>query len=111
MPGETKSKRLLPLAVQAIVMAPPIETAKLYPPVPENKEWEKHPDRVNIEEEMCYFHIRPDKGLGRKNDPPLAARIPIPPQLHELRLLFPVMFNMNGNKTYNGLYMNIMKDF
>jgi hypothetical protein len=60
---------------------------------------------------MHYLHIHPDKGLGRKNDPSLAAHIPILPQLHELLLLFPVMFNMNSNNTYNGLYMNLIEDF
>jgi hypothetical protein len=49
--------------------------------------------------------------LGRKNDPSLAAGIPIPPWPHELRLLFPVMFNMNGNSIYNGLDMNLLKIF
>jgi hypothetical protein len=49
--------------------------------------------------------------LGRKNDTSLAARIPIPPQPHELQLLFPVMFNMNSNNIYNGLAMNLIKDF
>jgi hypothetical protein len=27
---------------------------------------------------MCYLHIRPNKDLGRKNGPSLAAHIPIP---------------------------------
>jgi hypothetical protein len=26
-------------------------------------------------------------------------------------MLFPVMFNMNGHNTYNGLDMNLIKDF
>jgi hypothetical protein len=65
-------------------MAPPRETADLYPPLPEDKEWEEHSDRVNIEEEMRYLHISPNKGWERKNDPSLAARIPIPPRPHEL---------------------------
>jgi hypothetical protein len=60
---------------------------------------------------MHDLHICPDKGLGKKNDPSLAARIPIPPQPHELRLLFPVKLNMNNNNTYNGLDMNPIKDF
>jgi hypothetical protein len=49
--------------------------------------------------------------LERKNDPPLVACIPIPPRPHQLWLLFPVMFNMNGSNTYNGLDMNLIKDF
>jgi hypothetical protein len=110
VPEEPKSKPP-PLALLVIVTAPLIETADLYPPLPENKEWEEHPNRVNIEEEMRYLHIHPDKDFGRKNDPPLAARIPIPPQPHELHLLFPVMFNANGNNIYQGLDMNLIKDF
>jgi hypothetical protein len=106
VPEETESKPPL-LAALAIATAPPRETADLWPPLPEDEKWKEHPYRVNIEEEMCYLHIRPDMGLGRKNDPPLAACIPIPPRPHELLLLFPVMFNMNGNNTYNGLVMNL----
>jgi hypothetical protein len=49
--------------------------------------------------------------LGRKNDPSLAVHIPILSWLHKLQLLFPVMFNMNSNNTYNGLDMNLIKDF
>jgi hypothetical protein len=49
--------------------------------------------------------------LERKNDPPLATRIPVTPRLPELWPLFPVMFNMNSNNTYNGLDMNLIKDF
>jgi hypothetical protein len=98
VPDETKNKLLL-LAVSAIAMALPRETADLYSPLPEDEDWDKYPKMGNIEEEMHYLHICPDKGLGRKNDPPLAARIPIPPQLHELRLLFPVIFNVNSNNT------------
>jgi hypothetical protein len=60
---------------------------------------------------MRYLHIHPDKSLGRKNDPSLVTHIPIPPWLHELQLLLLVMFNMNGNNTYNGLDMNLIKDF
>jgi hypothetical protein len=60
---------------------------------------------------MRHLHICPDMGLGRMNDPPLAAHSPIPPRPHELQLLFPVMFSMNGNNTYNGLDMNLIKDF
>jgi hypothetical protein len=59
---------------------------------------------------MHYLHICPDKGLGRKSDHSLAAHIPIPPWPHELQLLFPVMFNMNGNNTSYGLDMNLIKD-
>jgi hypothetical protein len=77
----------------------------------EEKDWDKYPEMGNIKEEMYCLHILPNKGLGRKNDPPLAACIPIPSQPHELRLLFPVMLNMNGNNTYNGLDMNLIKDF
>jgi hypothetical protein len=80
-------------------MTPTRETADLYSPLPEDKDWDEYPERGNIEEEMLYLHIHPDKGLGRKNDPPLAAHIPFPPQPHELRVLFPVMFNKNGNNT------------
>jgi hypothetical protein len=93
---ETDSKLPL-LAVLTIAKVPLRETADLYPPPPENEDWDKYPEMGNIEEEMHYLHIHPDKGLERKNDPPLAAHIPIPPWLHELQLLFPVMFNMNGN--------------
>jgi hypothetical protein len=60
---------------------------------------------------MPYLHIRPDKGLGRKNGSSLVALIPIPLWLHELQLLFLVIFDMNGNNTYNGLDMNLIKDF
>jgi hypothetical protein len=60
---------------------------------------------------MPYLHIRPGNGLGRKNDPSLVACIPIPLCLYELQLLFLVMFNMNGNNTYNGLDMNLIRDF
>jgi hypothetical protein len=65
----------------------------------------------SIEEEMSYLHICPNKGLAKKNDPPIPAHIPIPPWPHELLLLFSVMCNMNGNNTYNGLDMNLIKDF
>jgi hypothetical protein len=85
------------------------ETADFYSPVSMDEEWEEHPDRVNIEEDINYLLICPKKGIGRKNDPPLAAHIPIPPWPHELWLLFPVMFNMNDNNSYNGLDMNIIK--
>jgi hypothetical protein len=33
------------------------------------------------------------------------------PWPQELRLLFPVIFNMNSNNTYNGLDVNLIKDF
>jgi hypothetical protein len=59
-------------------MAPLRETADLYPPLPEDEDWNTYPKMGNIEKEMHYLHICPDKGLGRKNDPSLAARIPIP---------------------------------
>jgi hypothetical protein len=72
------------LAAPAIALAPPREIDDLYLPLPENEDWDKYPEMGNIEEEMHYLHIHPDKGLERKNDPPLAARIPIPPQPHEL---------------------------
>jgi hypothetical protein len=108
VPEETESKPP-PLAALAIAMAPLRETADLYPPSPEDEDWDKYPKMGNIEEEMHYLHICPDRGLERKNDPPLAALIPIPPRPHELQLLFPFMFNMNGNNTYNGLDMNLIK--
>jgi hypothetical protein len=73
---ETKSKLLL--AAPAIATAPPRETADCFPPPPEEKDWNEHPERGNIEEEMRYLHIHPDKVLGRKNDPTLAAHIPKP---------------------------------
>jgi hypothetical protein len=79
---ETESKLPL-LVVPAIAMAPLSETADLYSPLPEGKEWEEHPEMGNIEEEMHYLHIRPNKGLGRKNDPSFVARISMPPQPHE----------------------------
>jgi hypothetical protein len=107
---ETENKPLS-LVAPAIAMAPPRETDDLCPPPPEDKDWNEHPERRNIKEEMSNLHMRPDKSLGRKNDTSLAARIPIPPWPHELRLLFPIMFNMNGNNTYNGLDMNLIKDF
>jgi hypothetical protein len=107
---ETESKLLL-LAVLATAKTSPRETADFYSPLPENEDWDEHPERGNIKEEIHYLHICPKKGLERKNDPPIAACIPIPPWPHELRLLFPVMFNMNSNNTYNGLDMNFIKDF
>jgi hypothetical protein len=78
MPEEMESKPLL-IAALAIATAPWRETDDLYPPPPEGKNWNEHSERGNIEEEMHYLHIHPNKGLGRKNDPPLAACIPIPP--------------------------------
>jgi hypothetical protein len=78
VPVETESK-LLPLAAPAIAMAPPREIDDLYPPPPEDKDWDEHPEMGNIEEEVHYLYIHPDKGLERKNDPSLAACIPIPP--------------------------------
>jgi hypothetical protein len=110
VPEEAESK-LPPLAAPAIATAPPREIDDLYPTPPEEEDWDKYPDMGNIEEEMYDLHICPAKGLGRKNDPPLASHIPIPPWPHKLRLLFPVMFNMNGSNTYNGLDMNLIKDF
>jgi hypothetical protein len=68
VPEETESK-LPPLTVPAIATAPPRETDDLFPPPPEEEDWNEHPERGNIEEEMHYLHIRPDKGLERKNDP------------------------------------------
>jgi hypothetical protein len=109
VPEKTESTPLL--AVLAIAKSPPGETVGLFPPPPEKEDWNEHSKRGNIEEEMHYLHIHPNKGLGRKNDPSLAACIPIPPWPHELRLLFPVMFNRNSNNTYNGLDMNLIKDF
>jgi hypothetical protein len=79
---ETESKPLL--ASPAIATAPARETADFFPPSPEEKDWNEHPERGNIEEEMRYLHIHPNKGLGRKNDPSLAACIPIPPRSHKL---------------------------
>jgi hypothetical protein len=107
---ETESKLLL-LVAPAIAKAPLREIDDLYAPPPEDEDWNEHHERGNIEEEMHYLHICPKKGLERKNDLPLAAHIPIPSWPHELRLLFPVMFNMNSNNTYNGLGMNLIKDF
>jgi hypothetical protein len=78
---ETESKP--PLAAPPIATAPPRETSDLYPP-PEEEDWDKYPEMGNIKEEMHYLHIRPDKGLERKNDPPLVACIPIPPRPHQL---------------------------
>jgi hypothetical protein len=74
VPEETKTKQP-PLA--AIATAPLRET-DLYPPLPEDEEWEEHPNRVNTEEEMHYIHIHPDKGLGRKNNSPLMLTFPSP---------------------------------
>jgi hypothetical protein len=83
MPEETKSTLLL-LAALAIAMAPLRETDDFYLPPPENEDWDEHLEKGNIEEEMHYLHIHPNKGLERKNDPPLAACIPIPPWAHEI---------------------------
>jgi hypothetical protein len=107
---ETQSK-LPPLIVPAIARDPPGETDYLYCPPPEDKDWNEHPERRIIEEEMSYLHMHSDKSLGRKNDPSFVAHIPISPWLHELRLMFTVMFNMNGNNTYNALDMNLIKEW
>jgi hypothetical protein len=66
VPEETKSKPLL-LAAPAIAMAPLRETANLYPPPPEDEDWDKYPEMENIKEEMHYLRICPNKILGRKN--------------------------------------------
>jgi hypothetical protein len=65
LPEEIECK--LPLAAPAIAMAPPRETAGFFPPPPEEEDWNEHPERGNIEEEMLYLHMCPYKGLGRKN--------------------------------------------
>jgi hypothetical protein len=81
---ESKSRPLL-LAAPAIAKAPLRETADLYPPpTPEDEDWNEHPEMGSIEEEMSYLHICPNKGLAKKNDPPIPAHIPIPPWPHEL---------------------------
>jgi hypothetical protein len=87
-------------------MAPLRETADLYPPSPQDKDWDKYPEMGNIEEEMHYL-----KGLGKKEWPSVSSSHSHPPRQHELWLLFLVMFDMNGNNTYNGLDTNLIKDF
>jgi 5-deoxy-D-glucuronate isomerase len=62
---ETKSKLLL-LAVLATAMAPPRETADFFPPPPEEEDWHEHPEMGNIEEEIHYLRIHPNKGFGKK---------------------------------------------
>jgi hypothetical protein len=47
---ETESKLLL--AAQAIAKVPLRETADFFPPPPEEEDWNEHPERGNIEEEM-----------------------------------------------------------
>jgi hypothetical protein len=51
VPEETESKPP-PHAILAIAMAPPRETADYFPPPPEEENWNEHPERGNIEEEM-----------------------------------------------------------
>jgi hypothetical protein len=63
---ETESKPPLFVA-PAIAMAPPRETDGLYPPPPKDKDWDEHLETGSTKEKMCYLHIHPDKGLGRKN--------------------------------------------
>jgi hypothetical protein len=74
---ETESKPP-PLTALTIATAPPRETADLYPPPPEDEDWDKYSEVGDIEEEMCYVHIHPDKGLGRKNNSPLMLTFPSP---------------------------------
>jgi hypothetical protein len=66
VPEENESK-LPPLVAPAITAAPPRKTADLYPPFPEDEDWDKYPEMENITKEMHYLHICPDNDLGRKN--------------------------------------------
>jgi hypothetical protein len=105
---EETERKTYQLVAQTVATAPPREIDDLYPPTSEDEDWDKYPEMGNIEEEMHYLHIRPEKVWERRNDPLLGACIPIPTWPHELRLLFNVMFNMNENNTYHGLDMNPM---
>jgi hypothetical protein len=87
-------------------MAPQPDAA-LYPPLPEDEDWDEHLEGESIESEMHYLYICPDRGSKTKSGSSLAVYIP--PRLHDLHLLFPIMFNANGNNIYQGLDMNLTK--
>jgi hypothetical protein len=69
VPEETKSKLALPLSAPAIVTAPLRETADPYPPLPEDEDWDEYSEMGNIEGEIHYLHIYPDKGVRPRGDP------------------------------------------